>query len=97
MLGPRAKRHQLHAAGTEGAVVTEAVGMAEYPFPHVGDPLDVGMGVHRPDRARSQPIVIEHPQRPDAHLARIAITIEGEVPARLEPAAVLVVDLAVPA
>src|SRR3989440_12923136 len=81
----------------EGAVVPQAIGMAEDPPPYVRNSLDVGVRVHRPDRAGRQPIVIEDPQRPDAHLPGIAITIKREVPAGLEPAALFVVDLAVAA
>src|SRR2546421_5574093 len=81
----------------EGAVVPQAIGMAEDPPPYVRNSLDVGVRVHRPDRAWRQPIVIEDPQRPDPHLPGIAIAIKREVPAGLEPAALFVVDLAVPA
>ena len=36
--------------------------------------------------------VIEHPQRADARLPRIAIAIQREVPAGVEPAALLMPD-----
>src|SRR3989442_13109979 len=81
----------------EDAVVAEAVGMAKGALPDVGDALDVGVRVHRPDRARSQAIVVENPQRPNPHLSGIAIAIEGEVPADLQPAPVFLVELTVPA
>jgi hypothetical protein len=38
-------------------------------------------------RARDDAVVVEHAQRSDAHLVRIAISVEGEVPASIEPAA----------
>src|SRR2546425_9035126 len=97
MLGARAERHQLHAAGMEDAVVAQAVGVAEGPLPDVSDAFDVGVWVHRPDRARSEAIVVEHPQRANPHLARVAIAIEGKMPAGGKPAAFLLVDLAVAA
>src|ERR1700730_7832458 len=81
----------------EDAIVAQAVSMTEGAFPHIGDAFDVGVRVHRPDRTGSEAIVVEHPQRPDAHLSRIAIAIEGEVPAGDKPAALLLVDLAVAA
>src|SRR6202047_4337482 len=97
MLRAGAERHQLHITGMEGAIVAEAVGMAEGAFPHIGDAFDVGVRVHRPDRTGSEAIVVEDAQRPDAHLSRIAITIEGEMPAGNKPAALFLVDLAVAA
>src|SRR5205823_7709652 len=95
MLGARAERHQLHTAGLKGAVVAKAVSVAERALPDIGDALDVGVRVHRPDRTRCQTIVIEHPQRPNPPLAWIAITIEREMPAGDKPAAVFFMDLAV--
>src|SRR5439155_5901098 len=81
----------------EGAVVPQAIGMAEDPPPYVRNSLHVGVRGDRPDCAWRKPIVIEEPQRPDPHLPGIAIAIKREVPAGLEPAALFVVDLAVPA
>src|SRR5256885_3394000 len=51
--------------------------------------------MERPDRARLQPVVVEDAQRPKAHLLRIAVLVEREVPARMEPAALLGMDLRV--
>ena len=95
MLGSRAEAHQLHPTRLEGAIVAEAVGMAEGAPPDIGNAFDVGVGVHWPNRARSQPIMVEDAKRPNPHLLRVAVTIEGKVPAGLEPPAVFVVDLAV--
>ena len=39
--------------------------------------------------------MIEHPERAHAHLLWIPVTIEGEMPAGLEPAAVLAMNLSV--
>ena len=97
MFGARAERHQLHTAGMKDAIVAEAVRVAEGPLPDVGDALDVGVRVHRPDRTRSEAIVIEHPQRSNPHLPRVAIAIEREMPAGDKPAALFLVDLAVAA
>src|SRR5438132_9452337 len=97
MFGARAERHQLHTAGMKDATVAEAVRVAEGPLPDVGDALDVGVRVHRPDRTRSDAIVIEHPQRPNSHLARIAIAIERKMPASDKPTALFLVDVTVAA
>src|ERR1700730_10493158 len=93
MLGSRAERHQLDATGMEDAVVADAVGMAKGALPHIGDAFDVGVRVHRPVRPGSEAIVVEDAQRPDAHLSRIAIAIEGEVPAGNKPASLFLMDL----
>src|SRR5205814_1049015 len=49
--------------------------------------------VEWPDRAGCEAIVVEDPQRPEAHLLRVDVVVEREVPARREPAAVRSVDL----
>ena len=97
MLGAGTERHQLHAARLQGAVIAQAVGVAKASLPDVGDALHVGVRMHRPNGARRQPVVIEDAQRPDPHLPGIAVAVEGEVPARVEPAAFLFVDLPVAA
>src|SRR5215211_548859 len=50
------------------------------------------MGVHGPFGAGDDPVVVEDAERPDAHLLGIAISIEREMPARVEPATRLVPD-----
>ena len=97
MQSPGAQRHQLDAARLQDAIVPEAVGVPEAALPDVGNALNVGVRMHRPDRAWSQLIVVEYPKRPDAHLARVAVAIEGEMPAGHKPAALFAVDLAVAA
>src|SRR6185295_19032581 len=48
--------------------------------------------MHRPFGAGHDPVVVEDAQRADTHLLRIAVAIEGEVPAGVEPSALLVPD-----
>jgi hypothetical protein len=93
MEGSRPERHALHTAGLELSAVPERIGVVEGALNHVREPLDVGVRMHRPLRAGHQPIVVEDPERPDPHLVRIAIPIEGEVPASSEPPALFGVDL----
>src|SRR5260370_2145726 len=97
MFGARAQRHYLDATRLQDAVVAEAVGMPEAALPDISYALDVSVRVHRPDRTRRQLVVVEHPEWPDTHLPRVAVAIEGEVPARHKPAALFPVDLAVAA
>ena len=69
----------------------------EVPGHDVGDSLDVAVGVHRPDRARDERVVIEHAQAADPHVFGVVVFVEAEVPAGPEPATVDVVDLAIAA
>src|SRR5687768_17699750 len=48
--------------------------------------------MQRPLGARDDPVVVEHPQGADAHLLGIPVAVEREVPAGVEPAALLVPD-----
>src|SRR5262249_4832585 len=57
-----------------------------------GQRFDVLVRVKRPLGARHDPVVVEDPQRTDTELVRIAVAIEREVPASVEPAALLVPD-----
>src|SRR5712691_7034496 len=91
----RPERHPLDPSGLEPAVLAEGVRVLERALDDVGDALDVGVRVHRPVGARDEAVVVEHPERPDAHLARVAVSVEGEVPSGGEPAALLGVDLGV--
>jgi hypothetical protein len=68
----------------------------EVTLDHVGQRLDVAVGVHRPLRPGHDAVVVEHPQRTDAHLIWIVIAVEREMPAGVEPATVLRIDLVIP-
>src|SRR5438445_9249437 len=77
------------------AVVAQAVGVSESPFPHVGDAFHVGMRVHGPDGARGKLIVVEDAQWPNSHLISIAVMVEREVPGGPEPAPILAMNFLV--
>ena len=91
----RPKRHQLHPAGIEDSIVAQAIGMLKCPVPDIRDPLDVGVRVHGPDGSRAKAVMVEDSERAHAHLFGIAVTIEGEMPASLEPATVLAMNLSI--
>src|SRR5215207_3202736 len=96
VVGPRAQGHALHRPGRQRAGgAADRVLVPEAALDHVGEPLHVLVGVHRPDRPRHQPVVVEHPHGPEAVVAGVAVGAEGEVPAGAEPAALLLVDLVV--
>src|SRR5207237_8208997 len=95
MLCAGPERHQLNSPRLEDPVLAQAVSMPESPLPDIGDPLYVGVWVHRPDCSRGEAVMVEHPERANAHLLGISVAIEAEMPAGLEPAAVLAVNLPV--
>src|SRR5829696_1456033 len=93
---PRPQRHPLNGPGGQRAGrPADRVLVPEQPLDHIGQALDVPVGVHGPDRPRDQPVVVEHPHGPEAVVGRVAVVIKGEVPAGAEPAALLTVDLLV--
>src|SRR5437762_2434071 len=69
--------------------------MLERSFDHVRDPLNVAMGMHRPRHTRHQSVVVEHTQRTELHPFGVHVVVEAEVPAGVEPPALLLVDLRV--
>src|SRR6476659_5910052 len=94
--GAGAEGHPLDAAGLQRAVLSERIRVLEGPLDHVGESLDVSMRVHRPVGAGDQPVVVEDPQGPDAHLFGITVAVEREMPACSEPPALFRMDLGVP-
>jgi len=58
----------------------------------VRERLDVLMRVQWPLGPGDDAVVVEHTQRADAELVRVAVAIEREVPAGVEPAALFVPD-----
>ena len=94
--GARAERHPLHRPrGQRPERPAHVVLVAEQALDHVGETLDVPVRMERPDRPGHEPVVVEHAHRPEAVVLGILVRVEREVPARPEPAAADVVDLAV--
>src|SRR5918999_41035 len=88
--------HPLLDLGRQGpGGAADRVLVPEAALDHVGEPLDVLVGVHGPDRPRHQAVVVEHPHGPEGVVGGVAVVGEGEVPAGREPAALLPVDLLV--
>ena len=95
MPGAGAEGHPLDATGCQHAAVAQAVGVLEGARYHVGDALHIPMGMQGPDRARHQRVMVEDPQRANAHLLRVVVLVEAKVPAGLEPATIAGVDFLV--
>ena len=78
--------------GLELPVVAERIGMQEVAGDDVRVRLDVLVGMERPLGTRDDPIVVEDTEGTDAHLLRVSIPVEREVPPRVQPAALLMPD-----
>ena len=91
-VAPMRERHDLGRTGLEVPVVAEGIGMEEVALDDVGERLDVLVRVERPLGAGHDPIVVEDAERTHAHLLGIAVPVEAEVPAGVEPAALLAPD-----
>ena len=67
--GPSPERHALHRArGQRSGRAADVVLVSERALDHVGEPFDVTVGMHRPDRARNEPVVVEHTQGAEPHV-----------------------------
>src|SRR4029450_12312487 len=53
------------------------------------------MRVQGPDGAGDEPVIVEYAKRAEAHVSRVVVHIEREVPPGMEPAARRLVDLRV--
>ena len=92
MLHARAEGCSLDRARWQDPAVAEAVGVFEAALGDVGDPLDVAVGMHRPDGTRHQAVVVEDAQVPEPCVLRIDVIVEAEMPVRTEPATLGVVQ-----
>ena len=92
-VAPRREPHDLCGSRPQTAVVAERAGVEDVPLDHVGQRLDVTVRVHGPVGVGDEAVVVEDHRRAHAHLFRIAVAVEGEVPSGVEPPAILMVDL----
>jgi hypothetical protein len=89
----RGERHDLGGARQQTPVIAEGVRVQKVALRDVRQRLDIAMRVHWPLRASDDAVVVEDPQRADAHLLGIAVLVEREVETRAEPIPLLLVDL----
>src|SRR6185312_5691207 len=81
-----AGRHALHLTGTNQSLGAGRVLMREPTLEHIGDDLHVAVAVRREAGPRNHPVLVDHPQGPEAHMAGIEIMAEGEAVPAVEPA-----------
>src|SRR5688572_29597945 len=85
--------HALHVAGNDGGAVSHAVLVAQGAFQHVADDLHVAVAVGAEALARLHAVLVDHPQRAEAHVLRVVVVGEGKAVVRVEPAVVGVAPL----
>ncbi len=77
--------HALHVSRPDDGAAPEAVPMLERPPQHPGDDLHVAVRV-RPEAASGRDaVLVDDPQRPEAHVLRVVIVGERERVAAVEP------------
>ena len=67
-------------------VRAEAVLVVQRAAEHVGDELEITARMRSITAPGREPILVEYPQRAEAHVARIDVLLEGEGMAAVEPA-----------
>src|SRR5580765_1110283 len=68
-----AGRHDLHVARADHRAGADAVLVLQSTLEHVGDDLDVAVPVRAETLPGTDPILVDHPQRAEAHLLGIVI------------------------
>src|SRR5262249_31955051 len=92
-----ARRHALQLARADHRGVAEAVLVLERALEHAGHDLHVAVRVSPEAAARLDPVLVDHPQRAEAQVARVVVVGERErVPAR-EPAVLGAAPVVAPA
>ena len=80
--------HELDLARADHGAVAQAVLVLERAVEDVGKDLHVAVAVGAEAGGGRHPVVVDHPQRPEAHVVRIVIVTEGEGVAAVQPAPV---------
>jgi hypothetical protein len=80
-----AGRHHLHVAGPDHRSGADAVLVLKRAVEDIGDDLHVLVPVGVEPAARPNPILIDDPQGPEAHMVGIVVMAEGEAVTAVEP------------
>jgi hypothetical protein len=88
VLHPRAGGHPLHVPRPDGRAVSEAVLVAQRAGEDVADDLHVAMAMGAEPLARRDPVLVDHPQRTEAHVRGIVVAGKGKAVVGYEPAVI---------
>jgi hypothetical protein len=75
----------LELACTKYGAGPHAVSMLYGTFEDVGNDLHVAVAVHPESLAGLNPVFVDDPQRPEAHLGRVIVRVEGKRVPSAEP------------
>ena len=85
MLNPAPCRHVPEFARPKHRAGAHAITMLYGTFKNVGYDLHVPVAVHPESFAGLNPVLIDDSQRPEAHLGRVVVGVEGKRVPRIEP------------
>ena len=77
--------HDLDLARSELGMVAQAVAMLNHALQNVGEDLHVSVAVRREAHGGGDDVLIDDPQRPEAHVGRVMVVGEAEAVPRHEP------------
>jgi hypothetical protein len=81
-----ARAHHLNFSWAQHLFVSKAILMLKLPLQHKRQDLHVTMSMHAETLSSGNPVVVDYPQGPETHLARIIVVTERERVSTLEPA-----------
>src|SRR5262245_39958254 len=84
--------HHLDFARVHAPSVAEAILVLQLALQDVSDDLHIAVWVRWKSSTAGDDVVVENAQRTPIHVLRIVVLAEGKVPARVEPAKVLVMS-----
>src|SRR5271155_4715838 len=85
VLDAGSSRHHLYVARQDHRPGPDAILVFQRAFEDVGDDLHVLVSMGTESLPGAYPILVDHPQRPEAHVSRIVIVTERECVPAVEP------------
>ena len=85
--------HSLQLAGPKRAAGAQAVPVCQRPGKNIGDNLHVLVPVGTEALTGLDPVLVDHPEAPEAHVPRVVVAGERERVARVQPAMIEVTAL----
>ena len=93
VLNPGAGGHALELPGGDNRAVAHTVFVFQAPLQDVGDDLHIAVGMHPEPLPWNNPVFINDPQSPKAHVPWVVIATKAERMVGVEPTVVYVATL----
>src|SRR5262245_44033219 len=87
------RRHSLHFPCANQTRAARDVLVPQRAFQYVGHDLHLAMRVRGEPRAAFDRVVVEDPQWPESHVARVVVAIEAEQPIGRQPIALKMISV----